>query len=383
MAKGASKSSASSATRKKHARKAVGKDDPLTDVPNVPKGKDKSKNKEPPRKKAYVPPVKPQAVQQDPIDALGLAQRLPAALLVVWRGLSKKDTVTKSKALEELRAGWIDRMHVLSNDDHDNQDIEDLARLEALIVSIPVWVRPSTRCGCGSILIFFFLAGILAQMYHVPALFLHPSRRLRSLAIAVQSDFLRAEPLRVQILFYLREVASAEQVECILGSWCMATRDPERLVALAAQRCWDPHVSVAPADKEGGEDRKFMLDAAQMAALFAFVQRALLDPLALHAYLNPVQVPVDVGVPKTIRGRPVPVVPAAAQAQRANREPPTRAKGESEEESDVDRRARLRIGALGVLQWILGTRLLQLFYVSLFSGVRRCSRSGTWTPVTR
>jgi hypothetical protein len=152
MAKGASKSSASSATRKKHARKAATKDDPATDVPNPPKekkpkGKYKSKNKEPPRKKAYVPPVKPQAVQQDPIDALGLAQRLPAALLVVWRGLSKKDTVTKSKALEELRAGWIDRMPVPSDDDdhHDNraaEDGEDLARLEALVLSIPVWVRP-------------------------------------------------------------------------------------------------------------------------------------------------------------------------------------------------------------------------------------------------
>lgn len=230
-------------------------------------------------------------------------------------------------------------------------------------------------------------------MYHVPALFLHPSRRLRSLAIAVHADLLRAEPLRTQMLFYLREVASAEQVECILGSWCMATRDPERLVALAAQRCWDAaHVSAgASADKEGRreevdvdvEERRLILDAAQMAALFAFVRRALLDPLALHAYLNPVQVPVDVAVPKTVRGRPVPSVPAAAQTWRADQEPPTRAKGESEEESEVDRRARIRIGALGALQWILGTRALQSFYVSLFSGVRRCSRSGTWTQITR
>ena len=145
MAKGASISSASSATRKKHARKAASKDAPPTDVPNVSKekkskGKDKGNSKEPPRKKAYVPPVKPQAVQQDPVDTLGLAQRLPAALLVVWRGLSKKDTVTKSKALEELRAGWLDRVRFLINDD-DHQDAENLARLEALIVSLPVWVR--------------------------------------------------------------------------------------------------------------------------------------------------------------------------------------------------------------------------------------------------
>jgi hypothetical protein len=147
MVKGATKTSASSATRKKHARKAT-KDALSTDAPNIPKekkprGKDKGKSKEPPRKKAYIPPVKPQPVQQDPIDALGLAQRLPAELLVVWRGLSKKDAVTKSKALEELRAGWIERVHILLSDNNDHRDAEDFARLEALILSLPVWVRAS------------------------------------------------------------------------------------------------------------------------------------------------------------------------------------------------------------------------------------------------
>ncbi len=150
MVKGASKSSASSATRKKHARKATPKDAPPTDVPpNLPKekkakGKDKGKGKEPPRKKMFIPPVKPQPVQQDPIDALGLAQHLPAELLVVWRGLSKKDAVTKGKALEELRAGWIDRVHLFrSGDDdaHQDADAEGYTRLEALILSLPVWVR--------------------------------------------------------------------------------------------------------------------------------------------------------------------------------------------------------------------------------------------------
>jgi hypothetical protein len=144
MVKSSTKSSASSATRKKHARKAATKDGPPTDVPNLPKdkkpkGKDKGKNKEPPRKKAYVQPVKPQPVQQDPIDALGLAQRLPPELLVVLRGLSKKDTMTKTKALEELRVGWIDRVHLLS--DSDDQDADAYARLDALTLSLPIWVR--------------------------------------------------------------------------------------------------------------------------------------------------------------------------------------------------------------------------------------------------
>lgn len=152
MAKSASKSSASSGTRKKHARKAA-TNAPPTDTPNLPKekkakGKDKGKGKEPPHKKMYIPPVKPQPVQQDPIDALGLARRLPAELLVVWRGLSKKDAVTKGKALEELRAGWIDRVHLLlsnngddDDDAHRDADAEGHARLEALILSVPVWVR--------------------------------------------------------------------------------------------------------------------------------------------------------------------------------------------------------------------------------------------------
>lgn len=237
-------------------------------------------------------------------------------------------------------------------------------------------------------------------MHHVPALFLHPSRRLRNLALTAHAEVLRAGPLRAQMSFYLREVASAGQVECILGSWCMATRDVGRDVALMAQRSWDTYVSLAPVDADADadadaasiagasssifkeaskeevgdedEDGKLVLDATQMAALFVFVQRALLDPLALHAYLNPVQVPVDIAVPRAIRGRPVPTASAAAVAQTrrtTDTEPVARVKGESEEESETDRKARLRTGALGVLQWILGTCATFTFHlmIPLFS----------------
>ena len=400
MAKGASKSSASTATRKKHARKAV-KDALPTDTPNLPKekkakGKDKGKGKEPPRKKMYIPPVKPQPVQQDPIDALGLAQRLPAELLVVWRGLSKKDVVTKGKALEELRAGWVDRVHLLLTNDNDSDvhqdaDVEGHMRLEALILSLPVWVRcvPSAMLASTLNLIFW-------QMHHLPALFLHPSRRLRTLALTAHADILRAEPLRAQIFFFLREIASGDQVESILGSWCMATHYQDRHVAPLAQSSWDTHVSFAPADaaeaadassldRTEGEDEKLVLDGAQMAALLMFVQRALIDPLALHAYLNPVQVPVDVSVPKTVRGKPVPTVSAAVQTRRTDSESMARAKGEGEEESETDRKARLRIGALGALQWILSTyTFLPVLRVSLYSTYYpRYSISETWTQVTR
>ena len=241
-------------------------------------------------------------------------------------------------------------------------------------------------------------------MHHVPALFLHPSRRLRTLALSAHADILRAEPLRAHMFFFLREIASAEQVEFILGSWCMATRDQDRHVAPVAQSSWDAHISFAPADAEAatdassldrtvdkevgeGEDEKLVLDGTKMAALLVFVQRALLDPLALHANLNPVQVPVDVSVPKTVRGKPVPTVSAVVQTRRTDSDPMARAKGESEEESETDRKARLRIGALGALQWILGTytvsSIIRLEDSAFLRVYARYSLSKPWTQVTR
>jgi hypothetical protein len=72
-------------------------------------------------------------------------------------------------------------------------------------------------------------------MHHVPALFLRPSRCLRTLALTTYADILRAEPLHTYMFFFLREIASAEQVASILGSWCMATSDQDRHVAPVAQ----------------------------------------------------------------------------------------------------------------------------------------------------
>jgi hypothetical protein len=134
MAKG-QKSSASSGTRKKHARKAAGNDPlPLPKQQKQPKDKTKGKgkNKEP-RIKQYIPPTKPTAVNPDPIDSLGLAKKLHPDLLVVLRRLGKKDSVTKRKALEDWSAGWIDAV-VNGRDDGGVQ----LASLE---MALQVWVR--------------------------------------------------------------------------------------------------------------------------------------------------------------------------------------------------------------------------------------------------
>ena len=85
----------------------------------------------------YIPPTKPQPLQRDPIDVLGLGSVLPADLLVVLRRLMKRDAVTKQKALEELQASWIEKA-CRPPKSHDDPQGE---LVETLCMALPVWVR--------------------------------------------------------------------------------------------------------------------------------------------------------------------------------------------------------------------------------------------------
>lgn len=140
MAKG--KSSASSGTRKKHARKAAAASGQLEELqaPKEKKPKDKkgSKRSKEPQKKVYIPPVKPVPIQPDPLDTLGIAQRIPADLHVVLRRLAKKDSVTKRRALEDFHADWVEK---------GRNDENILAVLE---VVLPVWVCSESPFGISS-----------------------------------------------------------------------------------------------------------------------------------------------------------------------------------------------------------------------------------------
>ena len=133
------KSSASSATRKKHAKKAAAATGEVVDDPPVPKqkkpkGKEKTRLKTEPRKKVYIPPVRPRAIQPDPLDTLGIAYSISSELFVVLRKLGKKDVVTKTHALEELQSDWI----LKATGMNDPQLLEDI------IAVLPVWVRLPT-----------------------------------------------------------------------------------------------------------------------------------------------------------------------------------------------------------------------------------------------
>lgn len=131
----AGKSSASSGTRKKHAKKS-GKGEEDAAAPQQPaqrgqKKLSKAQKKAQPKVKQYIPPPKPPAPPiPDPLDGQGLARSLPADLVVILRRLGKKDEVTRRKGLEELRE-WVSK---------DGDEVEKELQETALFSAVPVWV---------------------------------------------------------------------------------------------------------------------------------------------------------------------------------------------------------------------------------------------------
>lgn len=139
------KSSASSGTRKKHAKKAAGQDDP--DGPGQQKRKpqrgekklSKAQKRAQPKIKQYVPPPKPPAPPiPDPLDGQGLARTLPADLVVILRRLGKKDDVTRRKGLDELKE-WVEGIKT------EQDEVEKETKEVTLTSAVPVWVSIPLR----------------------------------------------------------------------------------------------------------------------------------------------------------------------------------------------------------------------------------------------
>lgn len=138
MVKGNPKSSATSGTRKKHLKKNAPAEEPPPKEKRSKKGERGQKNA--PRVKIYVPPVKPAPVQPDPLETTGLAHTLPADLLVILRNISKKAQVTKARALEELQAAWVNQCL---------KEGRESLLVYTLVEMLPVWVSFSAICLMG------------------------------------------------------------------------------------------------------------------------------------------------------------------------------------------------------------------------------------------
>jgi hypothetical protein len=207
MPKG-TKSSASSATRKKKAQKAAkrgGPDGQSNDTPAsqqqpTQRGqkKVKGKNKEP-KNKVYIPPQKPKQDVIDPLDSLGLASLLPSDLVVLLRKAAKKDVVTRSRALEGM-IEWIQGEAELE-DDKDS----------SLVLSIPCW------------------------SHLFPRLSISPNRRLRQLTSQINTLLL------ARATFFEELQAQPEHLEAIIGGMLILAFDPDRQVARISKENWERH----------------------------------------------------------------------------------------------------------------------------------------------
>jgi hypothetical protein len=157
-----------------------------------------------------------------------------------------------------------------------------------------------------------------------------------------------------QFIFFLRETAPASQLENIFGALFLASHDVDRSVATVASKVWEKIVSTTPGDAATSGNR-ISLDDTTRSSLVSFIQRAALDPNGVYTSFNPVAPPPTLTVHPyqskkgSIKGSQV----STPKRDDAGDQTP-RSKIDEQEESEQDRVARLRIGALGAMRWLLG-----------------------------
>jgi hypothetical protein len=172
---------------------------------------------------------------------------------------------------------------------------------------------------------------------------------------------LRIPQVHSAILFHLREVASVEDEEYVLGTWLLASYDVDRQVSALVRRTWTDFVvlntSGSTSTSNDKTQDKLRVSSKLLNTLLSFVQRAIYDPLSAYTYINP---PPPAPAPPPQQSGPK-KGPARTQGKTVS--VPTKKKeveeeprrGDEEEERAEDRKARVRVGGLGALGWFLGT----------------------------
>ncbi len=134
----------------------------------------------------------------------------------------------------------------------------------------------------------------------------------------------------------------------------MVAHDVDRLVSSFAKTSWDRFIHVTASGPGSSSvvhpQSELSIGSDSFCRIWGFLQRTILDPGGVYLNINP----------------PQPVAPPPVSRKAGPRPPltrkdsePTRAKGDEDEESELDRKARLRIGALGAAEWVLrGCNLL-------------------------
>jgi stearoyl-CoA desaturase (delta-9 desaturase) len=183
-------------------------------------------------------------------------------------------------------------------------------------------------------------------------------------ATTLQSSFLQIQEVHDQLIFFLRETASSSQLENILGALFLASYDADRSVAAIASKVWEKIIFTTPENADGTSSsaKHISLDEVTRSSLTSFIQRAALDPNGVYTSFNPV---TPTAPPLTIHSY---LSKNRSQAHTPNRDDggdqTPRSKIVELEESEQDRTARLRSGALGALRWLLGKLPCSSHYIA-------------------
>ncbi|KAK4688698.1 E3 ubiquitin-protein ligase listerin, partial [Tremellales sp. Uapishka_1] len=336
------KSSASSNTRKKHAKKLAQDEEnpPAAQPQKKQRGQklSKAQRKALPKVKQYVPPPKPPAPPiPDPLDGQGLARTLPADLVVVLRRLGKKDDVTRRKGLEELKEGWVGV--VLGRKEGEEEQVESEIKENALLAALPVWMHN--------------LASLLQSPFH------------RTTALQLHNDILSIPSLQSAVLETLSlSLLPGSQNRDITGSWLVAALEEGKRSGGSGLKVWEASTSFRPADSKPSSNEETLDLLPHLSSLIEYLSLSILDPQTLHSDIHPA--PVSLA---TNNNSPIPSARVQAKATKIRPSSVAPSTGTSTpafdgEEVEEERWARYRVAGFVGLSWLL-SKLSQVGHGSL------------------
>lgn len=142
--------------------------------------------------------------------------------------------------------------------------------------------------------------------------------------------------IKTQLFTLIRDLEEERQ-ETVIGSWCSLSHDVESQVSTTALPSWEENFGPgANPDTEG-----VLLIRVTAPALISFIRQTIFDPLGAYSVVNPIQPSIDTKpAKKGAKFQP--------QIQGPPEIPPT------DEELEVERKARVRAGGLGSMKYVLG-----------------------------
>lgn len=203
--------------------------------------------------KQYIPPPKHKPLIEDPIELLAISSLLPSSMVLCFKGLSKKDPVTKTKALEEL-----------SNTLGD----------ESWIAALPVWVSDYVMVEC------LFMVVVLPQLWHFVPLSVHPSRRLRELTATLHSKLFEQSSIRDELQsLILRDPAVAS----FLAAWALGSNDIIPGIAGTLKSSWDSNILW----RLDSSDNTLIEISDHVDDMLSSILQAVVDPDQLYRQFAP------------------------------------------------------------------------------------------------